>query len=149
MSGDLWFEGKDMRTCALLAVLVLATGWTGGCLVIHSEKTSSPKSQSVEPEDVTIREIDAVGKLAFDNNRREAYKGIAGRPGLTDGAQVHLVEAALGCLAFEDAKVDVLRTLIHNPCFSPAAKAAVLERLDRLAFEDSRRKILDAISKNS
>lgn len=138
-----------MRICALLAVLVLATGWTGGCLVIHSEKTHAPRSESVEPEDVTIREIDAVGKLAFDNNRRDAYQGIAERPGLSDGAQVHLVEAALGCLAFENSKVDVLQALIHNPCFSPAAKAAVLERLDRLAFEHNRRKILDAMSARS
>jgi hypothetical protein len=140
-----------MKTCSLLAMLVLATGWTGGCLVIHSEKTTSPRSKSagVEPEDVTIREIDAVGKLAFENNRREAYKGIAERPGLSAGAQVHLVEAVFGCLAFENSKVVVLEALVHNPCFRPAAKTAVLERLDGLAFEDSRRKILDAMSKNS
>jgi hypothetical protein len=138
-----------MKMCSILAVLILAAGWASGCLVIHSEKTTSPRSESVEPEEVTTREIDAVGKLAFDNNRREAYKGIAARPGLSDGAQVHLVEGVFSCLAFEDAKVDVLKTLIHNPCFSPAAKAAILERLDRLAFEGNRRKILDAISKES
>jgi hypothetical protein len=138
-----------MKMCSLLAVLILAAGWAGGCLVIHSEKTTSPRPESVEPEDVTIREIDAVGKLAFDNGRREAYKRIAERPGLSDGAQVYLIEAVFGRLAFEDAKVDVLRALIHNPCFSPAAKAAILERLDRLAFEGNRRKILDAISKES
>ncbi len=138
-----------MRTCALLAAVVLAMGWTGGCLVIHSEKTHAPRSASVEPEDVTVREIDAVGKLTFENNRREAYKGIAERPGLSEGAQVHLVEAAFSGLTFEDAKVDVLRTLIRNPCFSPAAKTAILEGLDRLTFEDNQRKILDTLSKNS
>jgi hypothetical protein len=145
-----------MKKYSLAAVFILVASWASGCVVVHSEKTHAPARTTVpaapatpEPEDVTVREIDAVGKLAFNDSRHQAYKQIAARPGLSDGAQVHLVEAVFSRLVFDDAKVDVLRTLVCNPSFSPGAKAAILERLDRLAFEDHRRKVLDAMNEKS
>ena len=50
-------------------------------------------------------------------------------------------------LSLEDAKLDVLLTLVRNRCFRPEAKSALLDRLDGLALEDNRREILDAMSK--
>jgi len=117
-----------------------------GCFVIVEEETSGPGEPVVYSTDDTIAEIDAVGKLPFDNDREHAYKRIAARPGLSPEAQVHLIEAALGRLAFDNAKEEVLLTLIKNPGFSSAAERAILDKLDRLAFSSSKKKILKAIS---
>jgi len=138
-------EGETMKRNLLIAALVVTAVWMSGCVVIHTEKRE-PCSAAVGPDDVTIREIDAIGKLAFEDNRHSGYKNIAERPELGDRAQIHLIEAVFKRLAFEDAKVDVLLALVRNPSFSPAAKAVLLERLDRLAFEDNKRKILDALN---
>jgi len=121
--------------------------WLSGCIIIDTEKVESWRSDVVEPADVTIREIDAVGKLSLDDNRREAYGRIARRRGLSAEAQVHLVEAVFEHLSLEDAKLDVLLTLVRNRCFRPEAKGALLDRLDGLALEDHRREILGAMSK--
>ena len=100
----------------------------------------------VEPDDATIREIDAVGRLAFDHDRKSGYERIARRQGLGGEAQVYLVKAVFRHLSFENAKVDVLLTLVRNPSFTSAAETELLDRLDRLAFESDKRRILDAVS---
>jgi len=135
-----------MKTWLLIVGLALVTVLANGCIVIDTEKTETSWS-STEPEDVTIREIDAVGRLSLEDNQREGYKRIAQRHNLSGGAQVHLVEAVFEHLSLEDSKVDVLLTLVHNRCFSPEAKGAILDRLDKLALEDSRREILSAMSR--
>jgi hypothetical protein len=134
-----------MNKWLLVVGLALMMVCANGCIVINTEKVDA--SWSAEPEDVTIREIDAVGKLSLDDNRREGYERIARRRGLSGGAQVHLVEAVFEHLALEDAKTGVLLTLVQNPCFRPEAKAALLDRLDGLALEDHKREILDEMSK--
>jgi hypothetical protein len=135
-----------MKTWLLIVGLALVMVLANGCIVIDTEKTETSWSPT-EPEDVTIREIDAVGKLSLEDNQREGYKRIAQRHNLSSGAQVHLVEAVFEHLSLEDSKVDVLLALVHNRCFSPEAKGAILDRLDRLALEDSRREILSAMNK--
>jgi hypothetical protein len=117
-----------------------------GCFVIVEEETRGPGRPGTHLPDDAIAEIDAVGKLPFDNDRQQAYKRIAGRAGLSDDAQVHLVEAVYSRLSFENAKEDVLLTLIANPDFSSAAERTILEKLDKLAFPNSRKRILKAIS---
>jgi len=126
------------------ALMVLAAP---GCIVIHSETEEGPppRSREVGPPSTAIQEIDAVAKLSFDNDRAERYEQIARREGLSERAQIHLIEASLQHLSFENAKVDVLLALTENPSFTPAAKTAMLEHLDRLAFENDKRKILDAL----
>jgi len=137
-----------MRNVMLVCGLVLAAIWMQGCVVINTEEERVPsRPTTTQPGDVTIREIDAVAKLSFDNNRQAGYQSIAQREGLSDHAQVHLVEAVFKHLSFENMKVDVLMTLIKNPCFSPAAKGAILERLDRLSFENHKTRILEAINR--
>jgi hypothetical protein len=124
----------------------------GGCLVIVDEEKNEPglpersSRNKVSHNDAVIAEIDAVGKLPFDNDREQAYKRIAARQGLSTEAQVHLVEAVLSKLSFENAKESVLLTLISNPDFSRAAERTILEKIDKLAFANSRKRILKAIS---
>ena len=117
-----------------------------GCIVVVDEEKRGPGRSGAHLPDDAIAEIDAVGKLPFDNDRQQAYKRIAGRAGLSDDAQVHLVEAVYSRLSFENAKEDVLLTLIANPDFSSAAERTILEKLDKLAFPSSRNRILKAIS---
>jgi len=101
-----------MRQGLLILGWVFVTLWAQGCIVIHTEEEVPCRPEAVGPESVTIREIDAVGKLAFEN-----------------------------------AKVDVLLTLVDNPSFTPTSKAFLLDRLDRLAFEHDKRQILDAVTR--
>ena len=96
--------------------------------------------------DATIAEIDAIGKLSFDSERKKGYERIAAREGLAAAAQVYLAEAVLSKLSFDNAKEQVLLTLIENPDFCSAAERELLERIDALAFESSKKKILKAIS---
>lgn len=137
-----------MKKWLLIVGLMGMLVWVNGCIVIDTEKAdTSWKSEVNEPEDVTIKEIDAVGKLSMEDHRFEGYQRIARRHRLSNAAQVHLVEAVFANLSMEETKVDVLRTLIRNRCFRSDAKAAILERLDGLDSEESRREILDAMSK--
>ena len=92
-----------------------------------------------------IREIDTAGQLAFDNNKAAILTSIAQREDLSPAAQVHLVDVTFKHLSFENMKVDVLLALIENPNFSTDARSAILGRLDRLAFETNKIKILEAL----
>ena len=139
-----------MRKWLWVAGLAGVMLWLSGCIIIDTEKAeslSSLRSETAESEEVTIQEIDAVVKLSVENHRRDNYRHIAHRHGLSTGAQVHLVEAVFGNLSRDDAKVDVLVALVHNRCFHSEAKAAILKHLDELSREDSRRKVLDAMGK--
>jgi hypothetical protein len=135
-----------MNRWLLIVASALVMACANGCIVIDTEKVAVCGSTQAEPEEVTIREIDAVGKLSVEENRQTAYKRIAERRCLCAGAQTHLVEAAFQNLESEDARFDVLLALVRNRCFSASAKAALLERLDGLDTEDHRREILDAMS---
>jgi hypothetical protein len=134
-----------MKRGLLIVGLVLTALGAHGCIVIHSEKEIPCKRVIVEPQDRTIREIDAVGRLSFDHDRKRGYERIARRETLSEAAQVYLIEATFKHLSFENAQVDVLLTLVGNPAFSSAAEAALFDRLDRLAFENNKTRILDAL----
>lgn len=131
-----------MKNGLLVVGLVSLALCVGGCTVIVGGETRGHRGGS----DATIVEIDAVGKLSFDSERKEGYERIARRQGLSPGAQVHLVEAALGKLSFDNAKEELLLTLIENPSFCGAAERKILESIDRLAFESAKKKVLKAIS---
>lgn len=134
-----------MRRHLLIVGLLLMAGMGTGCIMVHVEKARSCRPATVEPAETTVQEIDAVGRLGFENDRHHAYRRIASRPGLSDAVQIHLIETVFSNLGFENDKTDVLLTLAGNPCFSPAAEAALLERIDRLGFENDRERILKAI----
>ena len=131
-----------MKNSLIVVELVASVLCVGGCVIFVGEETRGHRGGS----DATIAEIDAVGKLSFDSERKDGYERIAERQGLSPGAQVHLVEAVLGKLSFDNAKEQVLLTLIENPGLCTAAEREILERIDRLAFESSKKKILKAMS---
>ena len=130
-----------MRNGLLVVELVVLILCAGGCDVFVGDETRRTRAGS----SATIAEIDAVGKLSFDSERKEGYGRIAAREGLAPAAQVHLVEAVLGKLSFDNAKEEVLVMLIENPDFCSAAEREILESIDALAFESSKKKILKAI----
>jgi hypothetical protein len=137
-----------MRKELWIVFVAMSSVLTAGCGVIISEQEKLPDDTQVEYEslDEEIDEIDAVSKMQFDLDRQEGYKRIAIRQGLSEPAQVYLVEAVFDKLSFESAKEEVLLTLIASPGFSRAAEQAILQRLDELDFESNKRKILGAIS---
>ena len=132
-----------MKNGLIVVGLAVSVSCLGGCLFVVSDETHDHGGGSAG---ATIAEIDAVGKLSFDSERKKGYERIAERDGLSPRAQVYLVEAAIGKLSFDNAKEEVLLTLIENPDFSNAAEREILESIDRLAFESSKKKILKAIS---
>ena len=131
-----------MKNSLIVVELVVSMLCVGGCTVFVGEEARAHRAGS----DATIAEIDAIGKLSFDSERKEGYERIAVREGLTARAQVRLIEAILDNLAHDSAKEQVLLTLIENPDFCGAAEREILERIDRLAFESGKKKILKAIS---
>ena len=132
-----------MRKSLIVVGLAVSVLCLGGCLFVVSDETHD---HGGGPAGATIAEIDAVGKLSFDSERKAGYERIARREGLCPRAQVYLVEVALGKLSFDNAKEELLLTLIANPDFSSAAEREILESIDRLAFESSKKKLLKAIS---
>ncbi len=129
--------------------MVLAAFLLIGCVVVVHEEKRHPRRPDAHriPADVTIEEIDAVGKLSFEPHRRDAYLRIAKRPGLHDAAQEHLANAVFDNLSFEPFKRDVLMALISNPDFGPSGRHAILSQLDRISFEPTKTEILEAISR--
>jgi hypothetical protein len=129
--------------------MVLAAFWLTGCTVIVHEEKRPPRRPDADhiPADVTIEEIDAVGKLSLEPYKRDAYLRIAKRPGLHDAAQEHLVSAVFDNLSIEPWKRDVLMAIISNPDFGPGGRQAILAQLDRLSIEPYKRDILEAISR--
>lgn len=139
-----------MKHVLFNSMMILAAFWLTGCtVVVHEPRRPPPRKPDVicVPADVTIEEIDAVGKLSFEPHRRDAYMRIAKRPGLHEEAQEYLVSAVFDNLSFEPWKRDVLMALISNPDFGPSGRQAILSQLDRLSFEPYKRDILESLSR--
>ncbi len=136
-----------MKKGFLVIMLSFAALLVQGCVLISVEEEEAPcrAKKIAPPRSTTIEEIDAVGELAFDVDRRERYQQLARREGLSERTQVHLVEATFEHLGFNTDRIAVLLTLIDNPSFTPAAKTAILDRLDQFGFDNDKRKILDAL----
>ncbi len=132
-----------MKKGLLVVGLFVSVLCLGGCVFVVSDETHEHGDISA---DGTVAEIDAVGKLSFDSERKKGYERIAERQGLSPEAQVYLVGVVLRKLSFDNAKEQVLLTLIENPGFCSAAERKILESIDRLAFPSSKRKVLKAIS---
>ena len=94
----------------------------------------------------TVREIDAIGKLDFDDARSTALEDIARRPNLSPYIQCRLAHQTVHILNFDDGKSRVLLAMIENPSFSYAGRNAILDVLDDITFDDTRSRLLKAMS---
>ena len=128
-----------MKSSLIDFTLFVSALLLGGCAFLVDKGTEGSA-------DATIAEIDTVSKLSFASERKEGYRRIAVREGLTAQAQVRLIEAILDSLAHDSAKQEVLLTLIANQSFSDAAERKIRGQIEKLAFESSRKKILQAIN---
>ena len=133
---------KYLLTCLMILVVCIQ-----GCeIVVDDGQWPHEPQQNNIVSDETIIEIDAIGKLAFDNSRRDGFKRIAQREDISPEAQVHLIRAAFKKLSFENSKKEILLTLINNPNFCSTAEIEILESLEKLAFNNSKEEILKAIN---
>jgi len=128
-----------MKISLIVFALFVSASWLGGCAVLVDKGTEGSA-------DATVAEIDAVSKLSFASERQEGYERISLREGLAARAQVRLVDAILDNLAHDSAKQEVLLTLIANPNFSSAAERKIQGQINKLAFESTKKRILQAIS---
>jgi len=109
--------------------------------------SSETRARPGRSDTATLAEIDAAGKLDFDNSRMEALNAIAARANLSPAAQAQLVKTALTRLDFENAKLTVLQSLIKNPAFGEAGRQAIMENLDKFTFETSKQTIMNSVNK--
>ncbi|MFO1500278.1 MAG: hypothetical protein U1G07_18140 [Verrucomicrobiota bacterium] len=137
---------KNILSALLLASLIPLTG----CINLSFGSRKAPEGPAIVVPSVplapgdsaTIAEIDAASKLTFDSAKKEALSQLAERHALSPAAQVHLVNVTYRRVTFDEAKVDILRTLIANPSFSDPARQAIVAQLHRLSFESNKQAIL-------
>lgn len=120
--------------------------WAGGCVIV-SEEDPPVVAQPGSMEASTLAEINAAAQLSFDNSRTSALKAIAGRAGLPESAQIHLIRTTFQRLSFENNRMTVLQALIENESFTYAAKQAVLVNISKFAFDSNRTALLQLLDK--
>ncbi len=150
-----------MKPIATLVSLATASILASGCIVsIGGHEKARPREEAPKPSPVvivpgnpedsaSIAEIDAIARLSFDDGKRDGYKAVASRAGISPGVQVHLVNTTLRTLSFDTAKTEVLSALIQNPGFSDSAREAIFRQLDHLSFDKSKTAIINAIQERS
>lgn len=141
---------KNMTTSLMLA---LTSTVFVGCVIAVGNKNAKDTPQPAvvvvasEPGDpATLAEINAAAGLNFENARTDALRVIAQRPNLTPACQVQLANQVFKKLDFDNDKVTVLVTLVHNPAFSPPAKQTIMAQLNKLGFDKDRQAVLQAVN---
>ncbi len=143
-----------MRAALVPAVLFLALAGCAGkttVIVVNEPPTEAPDGVEVVyvvDDATTIREIDAVHDLTFDNGRRQYLMGFAKRYDLGPRAQTHLVRTAMSVLNFDLFRRDVLMAMAGNPTLFPEARVAILDQVRRLNFDNSRQAVLNRLADN-
>ena len=139
-----------MKRMIFLLGLILVIWLAAGCVVVGSRK-GCPEHHEGETviypsHSETIAEIDAAGELFSESNKRDMYKTLAVRQGMTGEEQAYLVAAVFGKLFSESSKKEVLLTLIKNPEFTCSAKGAILANINNLFSESNKKSVLVAIN---
>jgi hypothetical protein len=108
------------------------------------ESFANPDTQPIDTETAVAvdrtGEIDRASAERSLQKRAGRFQEIARRP-LTDGSQVHLVNAVFDYLLSDSAKEQTLILLIKNPLFCHDARTAILDRLDGFVNQGSRNRI--------
>ena len=118
------------RLCLLLAITSLI-----GCV--------TPPPPPRPDETLTQKEVNVASALKFESSREEALLAVAKRTDLAATDQVYLIDVIYQRLTVEESKMNLLKNLIHNPAFTNAAKAAILDGLtENLKFDNDRQQIL-------
>jgi len=149
---------NSVATSLLLsAFCILATGCVvsigGNDKPRQHDEVPKPSPVVIVPgntlDSATLAEIDAITKLSLDSGKRDGFRAVASRAGISPAVQVHLINTTLRSLSFEAGKVEVLVHLIQNPSFSDAAKEAIFRQIDHLAFDGSKTTVMNAIQERA
>lgn len=116
-----------MKKTVLTVVLLVLTMGLGGCIVSAKGDGCQPqKAVHHSKIDTTIAEIDAVKMLGSESARLNVLKVIAGRPGLSPKARLHLIES-ITLLGSESSREVVLLALSRNPAVASETETYVVE----------------------
>ena len=118
-----------------------------GCIVVSEPEEPPMVIQPGSAEAATLAEIQAAGKLTFDDSRTTAFKSIASRTNLSERAQLHLIDTVFRRLTFENSRITVLQALIENEASTYAAKQRLLGNISKFAFDSNRSAILRMLDK--
>ena len=135
------------RRILFVFVLIALLTFGNGCMFMlgHGYPHNDTMEENDREAEMQILHIDAVKKLMSQSGRHDSYRKIAGRKDLREPAQVHLVKNVFIHLISPSAKEDVLLTLIKNPNFGYEAEKEILNSLNKIISQSSRKRILDAI----
>ena len=127
-----------------------AAALLAGALALPGCAGPFPEACRVEVGDdeaaaAAVEEINAIGRLPFQNDREGRLLAVAQRPDLPEPAQIHLVNSVFRMLWFDSARRRVLLALIESPGFSRPARRCILARLGGLTFSSTKVSILDAL----
>ncbi|NLH17666.1 MAG: hypothetical protein GX455_13905 [Phycisphaerae bacterium] len=134
----------------LMALSILSITFCGCIVVTKCDPCKSRPCTYCPPvviNEPIIAEINAACSLISESDKFQLFAGLASRPGLSDNAQIYLVRKTSDCFISETNKFDIIQTLIHNPVFSPAAKAEILNKLNMFISESSKHAILDEFNR--
>ena len=136
-------ERRIFFVFVLIALLTIGSGCT--FMLGYKRPHNDTMEENDREDEVQILHIDAVNKLISQSDKHDSYRKIAGRKNLREPAQVHLVKNVFTHLISQSAREDVLLTLIKNPNFGYEAEKEILNSLNKLISQSSRKRILDAI----
>jgi hypothetical protein len=128
----------------------LAAGWmliAAGCSFTlgggHADRW-----EGVPPaERAMLAEIDAAAAMPLEHDRRAGLERLAAADELPPRAQARLAEAALDRLKLEQSRKSAILALIHHPDLVLETKMRILQHLDALLLDSSRREVMDAINR--
>jgi hypothetical protein len=130
---------------AAVAILAASAGCTSFDL---GESFGGP---GVKPQDsgekMMFFEIDSAAARDFEPDKAHALNLIAAQTSLDPNTQIYLVYKTFKELAFDDDRIEVMRTLIHNPAFCDAARERIKRSLSKLTFDTSRNALAGDLSR--
>ncbi|AQT67711.1 hypothetical protein STSP2_00859 [Anaerohalosphaera lusitana] len=137
-----------MRRMVLVVFCVVTMLCSAGCMdkiLAWNEDTTTDLLGRKADLVATLAEIDAVADLKSDDGKYKGFMVIAKRPGLEIPAQERLIKRVYEELYFDDAKGDVLVTLVENTNFSHEAKREIMVGLNNIESEEEKIRVLDAV----
>lgn len=139
---------KLILSTLLIGSALVFTGCVGISIGGRSSAPPLPPAPVIvsSPDAATMAEIDAAARLSFDSSRLQALTQIAQRPGMSPGAQIHLVNVAYRRMSFSDSKVTLLRAIIANPDFCDSTRHAIVSQLHHLSFDSNKQIILNELN---
>ncbi len=137
---DLWLQGFLEALGGERSMSV-----AGGSFVITGGNGSAPKEEILDENATVAAVLAQLKRRSFSHERQKGMVALLAKRTLEPPDQVAVVEAVFAQLDFGHEQVAVLKKLIASPNFSPEAKKAVIQRIERLPFDHEKVEVQKAL----